>query len=399
MEIPRNIRQIGDIEQDIHLYMEDYVATFIEKLKRKNDTCVGIFLGKQAVEQEIPCLFVRGAVLVNKYEVEDGRIVMTASSWNDAYEQAERCFKDVEICGWFLCSRDSSLTDIYNLQKSHNENFKGPNQVLFLYDGGREEESLYRFDFQGVHRLRGYYIYYERNEQMQEYMISMEPPRKSEFALIQPARGTSDQAARQFRTIMESKRENTGTSREHKKNQTPGAGVSRFLRTVTVTALLCGVGFGMASWYRYDQMQGVKDVLAVLAGADPVAEETLLSEESHENGKAVVSEVPGNVQPTEKAETTAPAQETTTVSETASPVQETTAAPETTAETSQPAQTEAAAPVYQEYVVKSGDTLHKICKEIYGESSSALISEICSLNGMDNADFIFEGQTLKLPGN
>ena len=81
MEIPRNIRQIGDIDQDLRLYMEDYVATFIEKLKRRNDTFVGVFLGKQAADQEIPCLFIRGAVLMKQYEVEDSRIVMTASSW------------------------------------------------------------------------------------------------------------------------------------------------------------------------------------------------------------------------------------------------------------------------------------------------------------------------------
>ncbi len=425
MEIPRNIRQIGDIEHDLHLYMEDYVATFIEKMKKRNDTCIGVFLGQQAKEQDIPCLFVRGAVLVKDYEIEDDRIVMTASAWNGVYEQAETCFKDVEICGWFLCSGDSGLTDLYNLQKSHNENFKSQNQVLFLYDGSREEESVYRFDFHGAHRLKGYYIYYERNEQMQEYMISLEPSRKTEFALTPASRGVSDQAARQFRTIMETKqgkegqavkmtadsqeKENAGQNKN--KKQAPGTGVSRFLRTVSVAALLCGAGFGMAAWYKYDKMQGVKDVLAVFAGKDSIVEETTSAagstEGKEESGQAVVSEVPGNVYPSEATS----GSETVTGSSTAGADGQTSQTPaesgsaETTAEETTAAKTTAAesegqaaeAPVYREYVVQSGDTLNKICVEIYGDTSASLVSEICSLNGMDNADFIFEGQTLKLP--
>ena len=82
MEIPRNIRQIGDIDRDLSLYLEDYVTTFIEKMRRKNRECVGILLGRQTKEQDSPCLFVRGAVLAENYEVEDGRIFMTASAWN-----------------------------------------------------------------------------------------------------------------------------------------------------------------------------------------------------------------------------------------------------------------------------------------------------------------------------
>lgn len=425
MEIPRNIRQIGDIERDLHLYMEDYVATFIEKIKRKNNTCIGIFLGRQAKEEEIPCLFVQGAVLAENYEIEDGRVVMTASAWNGVYEQAERCFKDVEICGWFLCSGNSTLTDIYNLKKSHSENFKSSNQICFVYDGERDEEAVYRFDSQGMHRIKGYYIYYERNEQMQEYMISLEPARKTEFALVTSVRGTSDQAARQFRNIMESKQAKDGrgvrqtSERNKKKNQEPGAAVSRLLRTVSVAALLCGAGFGMASWYKYDKMQGVKDVLAVLAGQDSIREESTKAEESSKDEEqAVVNQAPGNVYPTEsetavKNESSQPAavgesgSAAQEIQETSGEVEESGNAEPVPAESASGAGTETAqesgqaaeAPVYEEYVVENGDTLNKICMKLYGNNEASLISEICELNGMDNADFIFEGQKLRLPKN
>ena len=420
MEIPRNIRQIGDIDRELGLYLEDYVATFIEKMRRKNETSVGILLGRQEKDQDIPCLFIRGAIVARNYEVDDGRVVMTASAWNDAYEQAEKCFKDVEICGWFLCSSDSRMTDIYNLQKSHSENFRSPHQVLLVYDGNREEETIYRFDAQGGHRLQGYYIYYERNEQMQEYMISREPTRKTEFAVLQQTRGVSDEATRQFRNIMDGKQE--------KEAQMEGGNtISRALRTVSVAALLLGAGFGLAAWYKYDGMQGIREVASMFNGKDQTETGAVLAENGQaETGQALVKEVAGEVMPTEKpsedsesqaAASEAPQTDGTTQAavaassdassgQTASP--DGTSAQTPSAETpgevapATAGQEESAAPAgadvaYQEYVVKSGDTLSLICKEHYGRGTPALVAEVCKFNGMANAHLIYEGQVLKLP--
>ena len=413
MEIPRNIRQIGDIDRDLSLYLEDYVATFIEKTRRKNRECVGILLGRQTKEQDSPCLFVRGAVLAENYEVEDGRIFMTASAWNEVYEQAEKCFKDVEICGWFLCSGDSNMVDLYNLQKTHSENFRSQNQVLFLYDGNRDEEMVYRFDAQGAHRLKGYYIYYERNEQMQEYMISREPERTVEFAIAPAMRGISDQAMRQFRSVMEEKQEKG--KRSSGKNT-----ISKMLRTVSVAALLCGAGFGMAAWYRHDGMRGMKEVVSVLSGEDGTAavveqdsagNGTGGSGVSGETGQAVIQEVAGNVNPTiarqkETAGQEDGATQKESAGETASQAssrEETVSSAgeerESAPETEAPSESEGAAASisYKEYTVRKGDTLYTICKAFYGSGSKELLSEICSINGMDNADFIYVGQVLKLP--
>ncbi len=411
MEIPRNIRQIGDIDRELGLYLEDYVATFIEKMRKKNDTCVGVLLGRQEKVRDMPCLFVRGAVMAKDYEVDDGRVVMTASAWNQVYEQAEKCFREVEICGWFLCSGDSRMTDLYNLQKSHSENFRSPHQVLFVYDGNREEETVYWFDAQGGHRLQGYYIYYERNEQMQEYMISREPSRTTEFAAIQPARGVSDEATRQFRSIMDGKQEKEPAV-------SGGNSISKALRTVSVAALLLGVGFGLAAWYKYDGMRGIREVASIFTGKEQAETGEALAENGQvETGQALVREVAGEVKPTEKPseETveTSPAagtaaETTTPAGETPAPVGETTGQTAPAGETptqTEPAgeePTESAAPAaaeaaYQEYVVKRGDTLSLICKEHYGRGTPALVAEVCKFNGMANANLIYEGQVLKLP--
>ena len=51
--------------------------------------------------------------------------------------------------------------------------------------------------------------------------------------------------------------------------------------------------------------------------------------------------------------------------------------------------------IYDEYIVKEGDTLAAICKSKYGTLSN--IQEICSINNIKNADYIEPGQKIYLP--
>ena len=246
---------------------------------------------------------------------------------------------------------------------------------------------------------------------MQEYMISREPSRTTEFAAIQPARGVSDEATRQFRSIMDGKQEKEPAV-------SGGNSISKALRTVSVAALLLGVGFGLAAWYKYDGMRGIREVASIFTGKEQAETGEALAENGQvETGQALVREVAGEVKPTEKPseETveTSPAagtaaETTTPAGETPAPVGETTGQTAPAGETptqTEPAgeePTESAAPAaaeaaYQEYVVKRGDTLSLICKEHYGRGTPALVAEVCKFNGMANANLIYEGQVLKLP--
>ena len=58
-------------------------------------------------------------------------------------------------------------------------------------------------------------------------------------------------------------------------------------------------------------------------------------------------------------------------------------------------ETMAGAPVYEEYIVQSGDTLAKISREFYGTDEK--ISEICILNNITNGDYIQAGEIILLP--
>ncbi|BBK09227.1 conserved uncharacterised protein [Klebsiella phage 05F01] len=51
--------------------------------------------------------------------------------------------------------------------------------------------------------------------------------------------------------------------------------------------------------------------------------------------------------------------------------------------------------IVKEYIVKPGDTLSGIAKELYGDSSTYL--DIAEVNKIENTNLIFPGQVLKLP--
>ena len=58
-------------------------------------------------------------------------------------------------------------------------------------------------------------------------------------------------------------------------------------------------------------------------------------------------------------------------------------------------ETMAGTPVYEEYIIQSGDTLAKISREFYGTDEK--ISEICILNNITNGDYIQAGEIILLP--
>lgn len=70
---------------------------------------------------------------------------------------------------------------------------------MYLNSGLEGEEALYITSSDGFYRLRGYCIYYERNQMMQDYMVMRKESRRVED-------GGSDPVIRNFRRKMEQKK-------------------------------------------------------------------------------------------------------------------------------------------------------------------------------------------------
>ncbi|KIR02380.1 hypothetical protein P261_01195 [Lachnospiraceae bacterium TWA4] len=155
--LPKNIRQIGEKEDGVKIYLEDYVNSFIHK-KTKG----GILLGHRERIGGMDCLFIRGAI-----ETED-----PFKEVHQHYDEINKSFPELEICGCFYYD---GLEQVSRLQliKLFEEAYQSKEQVLY-YLHGQDEDFYIKNKEDGIKKLAGYYIYYERNELMQNYLKLME---------------------------------------------------------------------------------------------------------------------------------------------------------------------------------------------------------------------------------
>ena len=200
-KLPKNIRQIGESDQNIRFYMEDYVNTYLKRLYPvgKQTLRAGVLLGSVEQYDGTPYIFVDGAMEMEDVEVDGEKITFSDSAWKKVYQQMESSFPKWTIQGWFLCGGPGSQLSPLNYWKQHSQYFAGKNQLMYLNHGLEGDEAIYITSEDGFYRLKGHCIYYERNQMMQDYMITRKDVRRVES-------GAQETVIRDFRTRLSLKR-------------------------------------------------------------------------------------------------------------------------------------------------------------------------------------------------
>lgn len=174
--IPKNIKQVGESNSSKKIYIEDYVVTYIKELASKEYTGlkIAVLLGDCIKEKDIKNIFIYGAVEVNGISLETDT-VFSNDSWTSIYEDIHKYFHDIKIVGWYLGGPSFLLEDEERIKKIHVDNFAGADKTLLRYDSLENEEEFYIYEHNQLKQQSGYYIYYERNEEMQNYMVDHKP--------------------------------------------------------------------------------------------------------------------------------------------------------------------------------------------------------------------------------
>ncbi len=444
--LPKNIRQIGERDQAVKLYVEDYVNTYLKRLYPTGgqDLRVGLLVGECRIQDGIPFLFADGALEMENVAREGQKAEFTEEAWKKAYEVMEQMFPKRSILGWFLCGAQGSTLSPLNYWKQHGQYFAGKHQLMYLNSGLEGEEAVYMASEDGFYRLQGYCIYYERNQMMQDYMVSRKDARRVET-------GNRDTVIRDFRQKMEDKKTEAVRTR---------SAVGALGTACGVLAVLALAG-GVVSFNNYQKMKAMETVIAsaVPEGTWQKWSNALTTGEN--GGEVEVEEVPGQVYPTQAGivietegsaeasgqnsvlangmggnataagtgsgesfpENAGAAAETGTATvqgagtETGTAVQGNRteagaaaaqgAGTETGAATAQGAGAGAGTAALQEaapvqipadavqYTVKKGETLYGICMERY--RSMEPIGQICQWNGLADENRLSAGQELYLP--
>ena len=124
--LPKNVRQIGQVDTKIKLYVEDYVMTLFRQLARRSsmEYQMAVLLGKIKTSSNCNYIFISGAVEVHELMLtEDSEF--TEETWSGIYNQIKEYFKEEELLGWYLTR--PGLIDVPDekMTKIHEKKFSG----------------------------------------------------------------------------------------------------------------------------------------------------------------------------------------------------------------------------------------------------------------------------------
>lgn len=382
---PKNIKQIGDVSSNRKIYIEDYAFTYINSVayQAPDEEQAGVLLGEIQKSDEEKCLFIKGVIRAKGADSDSGQgIFFDEKVWSQIYAEIEKFFPDLQVVGWFAALPCVTPERMLYLRKVHLDNFAGNMKTLYLVNTAEKEENFYLYEGGELKKQKGYVCFYERNYEMQEYMLE----KRGRKTVESPEK---DKVMKSIRSIIQEKEE----IKRQRRNTTFLYGVSSFMVLVVLV-----IGINLLN--SYEKMKKFDKSLSNIA-----MEISNISEKEKElqksDGVVSVNKLSGDVYPTQEETNSEGGADNGTSSEASESAAQNTEADNNKAEesslgvTGSEEQTQAAASTQTVYVVQKGDTVMSICKKYYGNTEK--LNEIIELNKLEDANKLYVGQEIKLP--
>ena len=393
--LPKNIKQIGSVDESFKIYMEDFVFSFLNQCskEKKSDEIIAVLMGENYTIDGNNVLFINGAIKGKHTIAENGMIKLSEKSFEIIQEEINTYFPGKEIVGWYYSQPGFSdyINDEYI--NYHKQTFKKPYEVFFLSDPIENVCSFYRYSENSFQDIKGFIIYYEKNEQMNEYMLA----NKTVDINIE-----KEKFKEKDERLMEIKRKNLPSKNKSKTLDEQRKIANVFGSLSAVLFLVCFImGAGLIQ-----SDDRISDLEAKLSKLDQ-SYKYILTQVKQDNVQSVFAESNENnmfseVAPILTESSTKTTTEITTENTTEAYTKENTTIQanthiftETTTENTTTLSNLNEAKSYTTYKVKDGDSLEAISKKFYGNRNK--IDEIMEVNEIDDANKIYSGMILKLP--
>lgn len=264
--IPNNIRQIGEIRGHQKIYIEDYAYTFLKKISRNGagEGQAAILLGQYHWSEGCAYLFIRSALQIDDMEVSPDHLAFTDKVWGQIYEEEKKYFPEQEIVGWFVSLPGFNMEISEGMLKTHLNHFAGNDKTLFVMEPGEREEAFFLYEGGRLTRQPGFYIYYEKNEAMQAYMIE-----KSQNKSIEETEKIPDRAVVDFRKAVKDKKE------KEQEAATPAKKRVVWMAGACTAAAVLAVGITFFNSY-----QGMENTMGTLLEGNSSAGEDMAAAEA-----------------------------------------------------------------------------------------------------------------------
>lgn len=384
-EFPKNVRQIGVPLPGQKIYLEDYVITYLKQsFVHAQEPVVVLLLGKNGEEKAEKAAFIYGAMVLEEEEVlERGGI--SKETWDQVYEMIRHNFPEAQVLGWACGVPMWSGNVDGQVRKLQKAEFPKENSTLFLWDLSEKEEKIFLWQRNMLKEMSGYYVYFEKNPQMQNFMLDDSKEPESIDGDYE------DTVTVSMRHVIEEKE-------ERKKNLQLLAYCGAVAAGI---ALLFGVHTMLDSTARIQKMEQTVDTLTEYVG------------KQQEDVAAMSRQAEGTVQqiPFQTAESATETPEPSSAGDRSKrktteqipqsqkkyqKMSRSSGEKKSSGETDvKKAERTSSRTEKQSYIVRKGDTLSQIVWKQYHDLSYE--KKVKKANGLKDADAIYEGQCLVLP--
>lgn len=347
-QMPKNVRQIGTVNQESNIYIEDYVMSFIQYLGKQSaeEMKMAVLLGEIVTWEDKRCTFIHGAVELKGVNLKECRDI-TKETWEGIYKLAEEYFQKGSIVGWAIAKAGMELTPTDEMEQVHINCFGTTENLLLLYDTLERKEALYICKNIILERISGYYLYYEKNQDMQEYMLKVKGNTEKEQV--------QDGAVKELKRKMEEMKVRQKKQKKYKTLLRGGV-----LAGGLVTLAIAAQQRNIPTEFKEAFLKLQKEAQVEEVSNEPENTDTMIEEKEAKITIAREEVIDGSNE--ELVE-------------------------ETVAQKELPAQS-------QYYTIQPGDTLVSICMSQF--QSLDRMENIMSINGIEDKNCIVAGQVLKL---
>lgn len=356
-KFPKNVRQVGNVSDIPKIYLEDYVDTYLDQLRSraKEEPTGALLLGENAVVEGLECVYITGAVRIEEVSEENGEICISDPAREAALRECTEYFPGRDVVGWALAAPGRPLVLSGSMVQIHEQLGLKKNSIFIMKHPEEDEEIYFAYKFHELMQMGGYYIFYEKNPDMQNYMINT----RKQIG-VTPSEVVEDRAAKNFRSAVKEKLE----AQEQRSN-------SHLVYLTSVLLVVVVLAIGISAMNNYDKMNSVQSSIETLSkSVQGSSENTVTAEEDVTTDQQ--EEQPDDADASDAAADTGDVQ---------------------TGDTGVSIQEGESGEEY--YTVQRGDTLDKISLKLYGTTDEA--EAICKMNGLTDGNLIFIGQKLLLP--
>ena len=252
-KLPKNVRQIGNVAGNTKIYIQEFVLNYLKR-KHKDMPQNGrkishILVGEKKVAQKATYFFIIGAVELD-IDVKDNPGAMSDADKKNTESTIQKYFgrENSSLCqiGWSTRILVEEKLPV-ECEGFHRENF-GTSNTLFLGFSEDGEEIFYINENGKLKKQNGYYVYFERNQGMQQYAEDNQPAKCVEMEPIEKGKSEA------YRMLLANHKEEI----QHKHLIT-------FLYTASTFLVMVVIVLGVTLINHYDKLKDMQEVIASLS--------------------------------------------------------------------------------------------------------------------------------------